>query len=90
MTHSAHGEDHPSVPFTTIVALENEYMQENEENDDTVDENSWEIPWDKLMLGKTVLGAGNFGEVREGVVWHKDKIVKVAIKSLKGNFKFLA
>ena len=36
------------------------------------------------MLGKTVLGQGNFGEVREGVVWHKDKIVKVAIKSLKG------
>ena len=65
--------------------MENEdNVQEYEEANETTSEESWEIPWDKLMLGKTVLGQGNFGEVREGVVWLKDKVVKVAIKSLKG------
>ena len=70
-----------------VKNVENEgNVQEYEETNKTTGEESWEIPWDKLMLGKTVLGRGNFGEVREGVVWHQNKIVKVAIKSLKGKF----
>ena len=82
--HSLNGEDHTSVPPTTIVDMENEYVQENDEADEATAKESLMIPWDKIMLGKTVLGAGNFGEVREGVVWLKDKAVKVAIKYLKG------
>ena len=54
-------------------------VQDYEEADETMEGESWEIPWDKLMLGKTVLGQGNFGEVREGVVWHKDKLSKLQL-----------
>ena len=49
-----------------------------------VKEESWEIQWDQLMLGRTILGEGNFGEVCEGVLWRNGKAVKVAVKSLKG------
>ena len=82
-----HGADLTSILSTTTVVLENEYVQENEEAKDTTDEESGEIAWDKLMIGNTVLGAGSFGEVREGAVLYKNKMVKVAIKSLKGKLK---
>ena len=49
-----------------------------------VEEESWEIQWDQLMLGRTILGEGNFGEVCEAVLWRNGKAVKVAVKSLKG------
>ena len=83
MGHLPHGGDHSVLP--PIVALKNEYVEENREAG--VPMESWVISWDKLQIGSTVLGAGNFGEVREGVVWQKDKAVRVAIKSLKGKLK---
>ncbi|XP_072047183.1 uncharacterized protein [Amphiura filiformis] len=56
-----------------------------EEEDD-----SWEISWDSLMLGTTILGKGNFGEVREGVVWKNNKAIKVAVKFLKDGASLIA
>ena len=50
------------------------------------DQDSWEIDWNNLMLGRTLLGKGNFGEVREGAVWFGQKAIKVAVKMLKGDF----
>ncbi|XP_072022044.1 uncharacterized protein [Amphiura filiformis] len=71
-TNQPTSDDNPIIPG----------QQDYEVTDIDVQEEPWEIPWDKLMLGKTVLGEGNFGEVREGVVWLKG-VTKVAVKSLK-------
>ena len=44
---------------------------------------TWNISWSQLELTDTILGSGNFGEVREGV-FHKDSDrLRVAVKNLK-------
>ncbi|XP_022097118.1 angiopoietin-1 receptor-like isoform X2 [Acanthaster planci] len=45
----------------------------------------WEIKWKNLVVEDTVLGQGNFGEVRSGTVNIDGKITKTAIKVLKGH-----
>ncbi|XP_038066560.1 tyrosine-protein kinase receptor Tie-1-like [Patiria miniata] len=45
----------------------------------------WRIPWEEMMVGKKVLGEGNFGEVRDGAVLVGEDISKAAIKTLKAN-----
>ncbi|XP_072048570.1 tyrosine-protein kinase receptor Tie-1-like [Amphiura filiformis] len=43
----------------------------------------WEIQWNDLDLSDTILGKGQFGEVRKGVYKGEDKHIPVAIKTLK-------
>ena len=45
---------------------------------------TWNILWPQLELTDTILGKGNFGEVREGVFNKGSERLKVAVKSLKG------
>ncbi|XP_038066558.1 tyrosine-protein kinase receptor Tie-1-like [Patiria miniata] len=45
----------------------------------------WSVPWEEMMVGKKVLGEGNFGEVRDGAVLVGEDISKAAIKTLKAN-----
>ncbi len=44
----------------------------------------WEIQWTHLIVEDTILGKGHFGEVRLGGIKMKGKVVKAAIKMLKG------
>ncbi len=44
----------------------------------------WEIQWTNLIVEDTILGKGNFGEVRLGGIKLKGKVIKAAIKMLKG------
>ena len=44
----------------------------------------WEIQWDHLIVEDTILGKGNFGEVRLGGIKKKRQVLKAAIKILKG------
>ena len=44
----------------------------------------WSVLWDNFMVGKKVLGEGDFGEVRLGGVMIEGEICKAAIKKLKG------
>ncbi|XP_071800330.1 tyrosine-protein kinase receptor Tie-1-like isoform X2 [Asterias amurensis] len=44
----------------------------------------WEIQWDHLIVEDTILGKGNFGEVRLGGIKKKRQVIKAAIKILKG------
>ncbi|XP_022111619.1 angiopoietin-1 receptor-like [Acanthaster planci] len=43
----------------------------------------WGIQWEDMIISKTVLGSGNFGEVLEGAVVIGGKISKAAVKKLK-------
>ncbi|XP_038066576.1 tyrosine-protein kinase receptor Tie-1-like [Patiria miniata] len=45
----------------------------------------WSIPWEDMIVGKKVLGKGNFGEVRDGAVMVGGEVPKAAIKTLKSN-----
>ena len=47
----------------------------------------WEILWTNLVVDDTVLGKGNFGEVRSGSVNIDGKMTKSAIKIMKGKNK---
>ena len=44
---------------------------------------TWNISWPKLELTDTILGKGNFGEVREGVLNKDAERLRVAVKNLK-------
>ena len=48
----------------------------------------WEIQWDHLIVEDTILGKGNFGEVRLGGIKKKRQVLKAAIKILKGQELF--
>ena len=50
--------------------------------------NPWSVMWDDLIIGIKVLGNGQFGEVRDGVVKVKGDLCRAAIKKLKGMFNF--
>ena len=45
---------------------------------------NYRIPWEKIAIGKKILGSGNFGEVIEAVVFVKGGFAKAALKTLKG------
>ena len=52
---------------------------------ETVTSSKWDIAWKDLNLSEQILGKGNFGEVRLGKVWIRDKWIKAAVKTLKGD-----
>ena len=44
----------------------------------------WVIKWNDLELSDTLLGKGNFGEVRKGIYRIGGKQLEVAVKTLNG------
>ncbi|XP_071799492.1 angiopoietin-1 receptor-like [Asterias amurensis] len=51
--------------------------------------NPWSVLWDDLIVGIKVLGNGQFGEVRDGVVKVKGDLCRAAIKKLKENATYI-
>ena len=47
----------------------------------------WRILWTDLVVDDQVLGRGNFGEVRSGAVRRDGKLIKAAVKFLKGELE---